>query len=134
MRVAQAVNLAGPETAQAYLCQAVCYPRLLLRCAALRQVICSFINFLLHGNSSHHAGDYVTIEYFRDLRICTMTRLATEEWQAAGTVPFACHESCPSCHALLAFGQLGTIGKQVTDEWLCHQAITLLQVILYCMS
>lgn len=30
--------MVGPESAQAELCQLVCYPRLLLRCAALREV------------------------------------------------------------------------------------------------
>jgi len=38
MWVAQVLNMVGPESAQAGLCQLVCYPRLLLRCAVLREV------------------------------------------------------------------------------------------------
>ncbi|BDA47704.1 Nuclear pore complex protein NUP107 [Coccomyxa sp. Obi] len=38
-RPLQAVNLFGPDSAQAALCQSVCYPRLLLRCAELREAL-----------------------------------------------------------------------------------------------
>ena len=34
----QVLNMAGPEFVQGALCQAVCIPRVLLRCAALREV------------------------------------------------------------------------------------------------
>lgn len=58
----QVLNMVGPEGVQAALCHRVCYPRLLLRCAALREV--TFQRFSAVVASSFEMADIAELTLY----------------------------------------------------------------------